>query len=141
MAFGQPVFKVPSALSFLRASDMPKEGGATQWADTRAAWEALPGARQAELQDLVAINDLQKSRVKTGHTLTDEDRKRWRFEQEAAKPISKDAQRMEKHWSEGIIPDTRDNVMPSRANATILLRVDSEHRFQIEEDGQCSPTT
>lgn len=71
----------------------------------------------------------------------DEDRKRWRFEQEAAKPISKDAQRMEKHWSEGIIPDTRDNVMPSRANATILLRVDSEHRFQIEEDGQCSPTT
>jgi alpha-ketoglutarate-dependent 2,4-dichlorophenoxyacetate dioxygenase len=70
-------FKVPSALSFLRAVAMPDEGGATQWADTRAAWEALPPARQAELIDMVAINDLQKSRAKTGHTLTEEDRIRW----------------------------------------------------------------
>ena len=70
-------FKVPSALSFLRAVAMPDEGGATQWADTRAAWEALPPTRQADLQDLVAINDLQKSRAKTGHNLTEEDRKRW----------------------------------------------------------------
>lgn len=71
----------------------------------------------------------------------DEDRKRWRFEQEAAKPISKDAQHMERHWSEGIIPDTRNNVMPSKVNAAILLCVDSKHRFQIEDDGQCSPKT
>jgi len=70
-------FKVPSALSFLRAVAMPKEGGATQWADTRAAWDALPPPRQADLQDLMGINDLQKSRAKTGHTLTEEDRKRW----------------------------------------------------------------
>jgi uridine kinase len=71
----------------------------------------------------------------------DEDRKRWRFEQEAAKPVSKNLAHMEKHWTEGIIPDTRDNVMPARANATILLCVDSEHRFQIKEDSQCSPKT
>ncbi len=61
----------------------------------------------------------------------DEDRKRWRFEQEVAKPVSKSAAHMEKHWAEGIIPDTRDNVMPSRVNAAILLRADSEHQFQI----------
>ncbi len=64
----------------------------------------------------------------------EEDRKRWRFEQEAAKPVSKDTQHMEKHWSEGIIPDTRDNVMPSRANATIVLRADSEHRLEVAEN-------
>tara|TARA_Y100001960_G_scaffold234141_1_gene246206 strand:+ start:107 stop:784 length:678 start_codon:yes stop_codon:yes gene_type:complete len=61
----------------------------------------------------------------------EEDRKRWRFEQEAAKPVSKDAARMEKHWVEGILPDTRDNVMPSRINAAILLRADSQHRVQV----------
>jgi alpha-ketoglutarate-dependent 2,4-dichlorophenoxyacetate dioxygenase len=70
-------FKVPSALSFLRAVAMPDAGGATQIADTRAAWEALPPSRQAELIDMVAINDLQKSRAKAGHTLSGEDRKRW----------------------------------------------------------------
>lgn len=62
----------------------------------------------------------------------EKDRKRWRFEQEAAKPISKDAAAMEKHWQEGIVPDTRDNVLPSRANARILLRVDSDHRLRVE---------
>ncbi len=61
----------------------------------------------------------------------DEDRRRWRFEQEAAKPVSKSAAHMEKHWAEGIIPDTRDNVIPSRVNAAILLHADSEHQFQI----------
>ncbi|NQV54548.1 MAG: TauD/TfdA family dioxygenase [Rhodospirillales bacterium] len=70
-------FKVPSALSFLRAVSMPKEGGATQYADTKAAWDALPLERQAELQDLVALNDLQNSRGKEGHTLAPEDRERW----------------------------------------------------------------
>jgi alpha-ketoglutarate-dependent 2,4-dichlorophenoxyacetate dioxygenase len=70
-------FKVPSALSFLRAVAMPDEGGATQFADTKAAWDALPPERQAELENLVAINDLQKSRAKAGHSLSDEDRERW----------------------------------------------------------------
>jgi alpha-ketoglutarate-dependent 2,4-dichlorophenoxyacetate dioxygenase len=70
-------FKVSSALSFLRAVSMPKEGATTQWADTRAAWEALTPERQAELVDLVAINDLQKSRAKAGHNLSEEDRLRW----------------------------------------------------------------
>lgn len=62
----------------------------------------------------------------------EEDRKRWRFEQEAAKPVSKDTEQMEKHWLEGILPDTRNNVMPSRANARVLVRVDPEHDLHVE---------
>lgn len=58
--------------------------------------------------------------------------KKWRFEQEAAKPAGRDNQAMEHHWREGIAPDTRDRVRPSGKDAHIRLGKDTEHRFTIE---------
>ena len=60
------------------------------------------------------------------------DRKRWRFQQEEAKPVGKSAALMEKHWLEGIVPDTRDHVMPSRTNAHMLVCVDAQHHLHVE---------
>lgn len=99
---------------------------------------ALDGVSVLILEGLYAISS--ERRLGSLHEVVDlpvfidaaeEDRKRWRFEQEAAKPVSKDPGAMGKHWGEGIVPDTRDNVMPSRVNAAILLWVDSKHRIQL----------
>ena len=99
----------------------------------------LDGVRVVVLEGLYAIS----SKPRLGNLLevvdlpvfveaSEEDRRRWRYEQEAAKPISKDAAGMEKHWLEGIVPDTRDNVLPSKVNARILLRADADHRVRVE---------
>ncbi len=57
--------------------------------------------------------------------------KRWRFDQEAAKPKGRDPQAMERHWQLGILPDTRDRVLPSRANAAMVLQKDHAHRWRL----------
>ena len=62
----------------------------------------------------------------------EEDCKRWRFQQESEKPVRKSQLDMQKHWAEGILPDTESNVNPSETNAEILIRVDSERRLTIE---------
>lgn len=73
------VFQAPARYSFLSAHEVPPpgEGGETQWADMRGAWEALPPQRQAELEHLVLEHDFQNSRIKAGHKFDEEQRKRW----------------------------------------------------------------
>ncbi|MFO1082815.1 MAG: TauD/TfdA family dioxygenase [Reyranellaceae bacterium] len=53
---------VPGALSLLYAHIVPAEGGETQFADTRAAYDALPEATRAALEDLVAEHSIWHSR-------------------------------------------------------------------------------
>lgn len=62
---------------------------------------------------------------------TDVDSKRWRFQQEEEKPVSKSRAEMEKHWTEGIEPDTAENVLPSEANAEIVIEVDAERQLTV----------
>ncbi len=50
-------FKVVGAkASLLRAVEVPSEGGDTEWADMRAAWEALDAAAQRRLEGLTAVH-------------------------------------------------------------------------------------
>ena len=71
------VFQAPARISFLSAHAVTPEGGETQWCDMRAAWEALPESRQAELRYLILEHDFQNSRIKAGHKFDEEQRKRW----------------------------------------------------------------
>jgi alpha-ketoglutarate-dependent 2,4-dichlorophenoxyacetate dioxygenase len=69
--------EAPARISFLSGRRMPPEGGETQWADMQAAWQSLPVQRQRELDGLVVLHDFQRSRRKTGHAFTEEERRRW----------------------------------------------------------------
>lgn len=73
------MFQAPARYSFLSAHEVPPpgEGGETEWVDMRGAWEALPAARQAELEHLILEHDFQNSRIKAGHKFDEEQRKRW----------------------------------------------------------------
>ena len=53
---------VPGALSMLYAHIVPDEGGDTEFADLRAAYDALPGATKTQLEGLVAIHSIFHSR-------------------------------------------------------------------------------
>src|ERR1700722_2678221 len=52
----------PATYSMLAAHVGPSAGGETEFADLRAAWDALPVARQAEIEGLVAVHSLAHSR-------------------------------------------------------------------------------
>jgi alpha-ketoglutarate-dependent 2,4-dichlorophenoxyacetate dioxygenase len=58
--------RTPAKLSILAAQVVAAEGGETEFADMRRAFEALPAQRQAELLDLVATHDYYHSRVQVG---------------------------------------------------------------------------
>src|SRR5262245_66345519 len=53
---------VPGALSMLYAHVIPDEGGDTEFADLRAAYDALPATTKAKLEGLVAIHSIWHSR-------------------------------------------------------------------------------
>jgi alpha-ketoglutarate-dependent 2,4-dichlorophenoxyacetate dioxygenase len=53
---------VPGALSLLYAHVIPDEGGDTEFADLRAAYDALPEKARKQLQGLVAIHSIWHSR-------------------------------------------------------------------------------
>lgn len=57
---------VPGALSMLYAHVIPEEGGDTEFADMRAAYDALPEARKKELEGLVAEHSIWRSREQLG---------------------------------------------------------------------------
>jgi alpha-ketoglutarate-dependent 2,4-dichlorophenoxyacetate dioxygenase len=65
--------------SVLQAETVPSWGGETQFCDTRAAWDALPEARQQQLDGLVALHSIIYSRALTGFT-------DWTAEQRAQMP-------------------------------------------------------
>ncbi|WP_439612209.1 TauD/TfdA dioxygenase family protein [Reyranella sp.] len=57
---------VPGALSMLYAHVIPEEGGDTEFADLRAAYDALPEAKKNELEGLVAEHSIWRSREQLG---------------------------------------------------------------------------
>jgi alpha-ketoglutarate-dependent 2,4-dichlorophenoxyacetate dioxygenase len=60
--------RIPAALSMLYAHHVPRSGGETEFADLRAAWEALPDKTRAGLDGQVAIHDIAYSRSQIGFT-------------------------------------------------------------------------
>ncbi|HMN78950.1 MAG TPA: TauD/TfdA family dioxygenase [Burkholderiaceae bacterium] len=59
---------LPALASALYARSIPPVGGHTEFADLRAAYEALPAARRAGLEGLVAEHSIFCSRAKLGFT-------------------------------------------------------------------------
>ncbi len=60
--------RVPAALSMLYAHCVPASGGDTEFADLRAAYDALPVKTKGEIDGLVAIHDIAHSRAQIGFT-------------------------------------------------------------------------
>ena len=58
---------VPARCSLLLAREVPDEGGDTEFADMRAAYDALPAAKQDEIQDLIAEHSIFYSRSLLGY--------------------------------------------------------------------------
>ena len=58
----------PGALSMLFAHVVTPVGGETEFADLRAAYDALPSAMQAKIEDLVVEHSIFHSRGQLGHT-------------------------------------------------------------------------
>lgn len=61
----------PAQASMLHALEIAEEGGETEFADLHAPYEALPEARKAELEALVAVHSLSHSRLRGGHDRLD----------------------------------------------------------------------
>jgi len=64
--------RIPAALSMLYAHRVPRPGplgaGETDFADLRAAYDALPAVTKAQIEDLVASHDIAWSRAQLGFT-------------------------------------------------------------------------
>ena len=60
--------KLPIRLTGLLARELPPVPPPTEYADMRAAWDALPRARQAELEGLQVIHSVVRSREQVGFT-------------------------------------------------------------------------
>jgi alpha-ketoglutarate-dependent 2,4-dichlorophenoxyacetate dioxygenase len=57
---------VPAKCSLLSARELTSSGGETEFADMRAAWDALPDARKRELDGLVVEHSIFRSRSQIG---------------------------------------------------------------------------
>jgi alpha-ketoglutarate-dependent 2,4-dichlorophenoxyacetate dioxygenase len=64
--------RIPARASLLHASAIPPIGGHTEFADLRAAYDALPADTKARIEGLVAEHCILTSRAKTGYTGFDE---------------------------------------------------------------------
>ena len=64
--------RVPAKASLLHARKLPPDGGDTQFASLRAAYDALPDARKRDLEDKVAIHHYAYSRRNGGYALTND---------------------------------------------------------------------
>src|SRR5436190_6707855 len=70
--------RVPARASLLYARAIPPVGGRTEFADMRAAYDALPEAMQRRLHGMVAGHSIMHSRAKLGFTdFNDEDKSEW----------------------------------------------------------------
>ncbi|MBN8871962.1 MAG: TauD/TfdA family dioxygenase [Rhodospirillales bacterium] len=65
--------RIPARFSLLSARAVPDEGGETEFADMRAAWDALPPKMQRQLEGLIAEHTQLFSRAKIGFTDWSED--------------------------------------------------------------------
>jgi alpha-ketoglutarate-dependent 2,4-dichlorophenoxyacetate dioxygenase len=69
---------VPAGPSFLTGRIVPPEGGDTEFADLRAAYDALPEAKRRQIDGLVAEHSLIHSRRRYGfNQFTEAERKHW----------------------------------------------------------------
>ncbi len=67
--------RVPAKISLLSGRIVPPEGGETEFADMRAAWDALSEAEQRRLDGLVAEHSIVYSRMRiTGDIFTEEEK-------------------------------------------------------------------
>ena len=73
--------RLPAYCLMLHARSIPPIGGQTEFADMRAAYDALPEATQRRVAGLVAEHSIMHSRAKLGFTDFDES------EREAFKPV------------------------------------------------------
>ena len=78
--------EIPSKASLLSARVVPGTGGDTEWADMRAAWDALDADEQRRLEPLEAIHDYRYSQGLVGglEILSDEE---WADLPPVAQPI------------------------------------------------------
>lgn len=60
--------KIPAKYSMLSARVIPPEGGETEFADMRAAYDALPDKKKREIEGLVAMHSIIYSREVIGFT-------------------------------------------------------------------------
>jgi alpha-ketoglutarate-dependent 2,4-dichlorophenoxyacetate dioxygenase len=67
---------VPAKASMLSARIIPSNGGNTEYLSMRAAYAALPLAKQAEIKNLVAIHDYAYGRSKIDPNLVTEEERR-----------------------------------------------------------------
>ena len=68
---------IPARYSLLSARTVPPEGGETEFADLRAAWDALPAPMQQRIEGLVAEHSILHSRGTIGFTdFSEEERAR-----------------------------------------------------------------
>jgi alpha-ketoglutarate-dependent 2,4-dichlorophenoxyacetate dioxygenase len=58
--------RIPAKCSLLSARELPSSGGETEFADLRAAWDALPEARKREFEGLVVEHSIFRSRSQIG---------------------------------------------------------------------------
>ena len=57
---------IPAKCSLLSARELPTSGGETEFADLRAAWDALPAAKKGQLDGLVVEHSIFRSRSQIG---------------------------------------------------------------------------
>jgi alpha-ketoglutarate-dependent 2,4-dichlorophenoxyacetate dioxygenase len=70
--------ETPAKYSLLYARSVPPEGGETEFADMRAAWDALPDKMKAKVKDLVCWHSLLYSRALLGfHGFNEEEKKQF----------------------------------------------------------------
>lgn len=68
----------PAKYSMLSARSVPPEGGETEFADMRAAWDALPEKLRAQAKDLVCWHSLLYSRARLGfHGFTEHEKQQF----------------------------------------------------------------
>jgi alpha-ketoglutarate-dependent 2,4-dichlorophenoxyacetate dioxygenase len=60
--------RIPARFSLLSARTIPGEGGETQFADMRAAWDALPDAMRRRVEGMICEHTQLFSRAKIGFT-------------------------------------------------------------------------
>ena len=78
--------RIPASVSILSAQEVPAVGGATEFADMRAAWDALTNERKRELEPLIATHDYFHSRMLTGFKV-DSVPEDWRQRQPPVKQV------------------------------------------------------